>query len=265
MKSPLNLTLTGLSVLLSTFAIASADVAVDRSKETTVAPGATTTEEKTTVAVVPDASMNKREGKIDRMDPETRQLMLRTKLAKEPIGFTFNAATKVIDLDGKPVEPNLLKPEVPVELSYVEDGNNLIATTVVVQRIQVPLPGGGTTLTNQETRKPGGKVIEQGVKTTTTVTSGAMQTLDGKFLTVKVEGAERPARYLVTDSTRWVDATGAPLQISTVKPGYGVRVSYSKQRDALLADEVTVIVPGADPAPAGGAPVPAPGAPVTPR
>ena len=110
------------------------------------APSVTETTETTRKAVLPDPSLTKMEGKIHLMDPETKQLLLRTKLGKAPIGLTCNASTRFIDLDGKPVDVALLKPETPVEVNFAENGNELIAAKVVVQRIQVPLPGGAETV-----------------------------------------------------------------------------------------------------------------------
>lgn len=213
-------------------------------------PATSVTEETTTrTAVLPDPSLTKREGKIDRIDAETNQLMLRTKLGKEPIGFTVNSATKFIDLDGKPVDPVLLKPEVPVELNFAEDGNKLIATRVIVQRVQVPVPGAGMTLSNRETLKPGGKVVEETSKqtTTTTINSGALQTLDDAFITLKESGVEAPVRYQISKTTVWVNAAGEPTKAGVIKPGHPVKVTFSKNGDVLVAEQIAILEP---PAPA---------------
>lgn len=215
-------------------------------------PATSVTEETTTrTAVLPDPALTKREGKIDRIDAETNQLMLRTKLGKEPIGFTVNSATKIIDLDGKPVDPVLLKPEVPVELDFAEDGNKLIATRVIVQRVQVPVPGAGMTLSNRETLKPGGKVVAETSRqtTTTTINTGALQKLDDGFITIKESGVETPVRYQVSKSTAWVNAVGEPTTPGVIKAGHPIKVTFSKNGDVLVAEQIAILEPAA-PAPA---------------
>lgn len=211
-------------------------------------PATAVTEETTTrTAVLPDPSLTKREGKIDRIDAETNQLMLRTKLGKEPIGFTVNSATKFIDLDGKPVDRMLLKPEVPVELDFAEDGNKLIATRVIVQRVQVPVPGAGMTLSNRETLKPGGKVVAETSKQTTitTINTGALQTLDDGFITIKESGVEAPVRYQISKTTAWVNAAGEPTAAGVIKSGHPVKVTFSKNGDVLVAEQIVVLEPAA--------------------
>ena len=213
------------------------------------APSTTVTEERTTIAVLPDPNLDKIEGKIQRMDKETNQLMLRTKNGKEPIPYNWNSATKYVDLDGKPVNPALLIAEVPVEVRYVQDASTLIASTVIVQRVQAPLPGGGTTLTTRETLKPGGKVVEETVKITAVTNSGTIRNLEPGFLTLMGEGEAHPQRYQYSETTTWVNNKGEPVPVAMLKAGYPVKVSYSKRGDVLFADQVVVLPPAATPVP----------------
>ena len=207
------------------------------------------TEERTTIAVLPDPNLDKIEGKIQRMDAETKQLMLRTKHGKEPIPYNCIAATRYIDLDGKPVNPALLIGEVPVEVRYVQNGSELIASTVVVQRIQAPLPGGGVTLTTRETLKAGGKVVEETVKKTSVTTSGTLRTFEPGILTLTAEGEAPAQRYQYSENTIWVNAKGEPVPVSAIKAGYPLRISYSKRGEALFADQVIVLMPSSVPTP----------------
>ena len=214
------------------------------------APSTTVIEETTRVAVLPDPALDKLEGKIDRIDGEKKQLMLRTKQGKEPLAYHCNAATKYVDLDGIPVNPVLLIPETPVEVRFVEDRNELIASTVVVQRIQVPLPGGGVTLSTRETLKPGGKVVAESIKKTTIVTgSGTISKVEPGFFTLTPGGEAHPQRYQYSETTTWVNAAGEPVPVTILKAGYPVKVSYTPHGDTLFADEVVVMVPPASPAP----------------
>ncbi len=212
-----------------------------------VPPSTTVTEERTTTAV---RAIDKIEGKIQRMEAEKNQLMLRTKHGKAPIPYNIVQATKFVDLDGKPVDPALLIPEVPVEVYYVPDASELVASKVIVQRYQAPLPGGGVTLTARETLKAGGKVIEETVKTTTLTQSGTIGTVKDGILTVLAQGDVPAVRYQYSETTLWVNAKGEPVPVALLKPGSRVKVSYTKSGEEAMAGQVTVLPPQADPVPA---------------
>ena len=206
------------------------------------------TEERTTTAVFPDPNLDKLEGKVVRIDGEKKQLLLRTKNGKEPIPYNVNLATKFVDLDGMPVDPALIIAEVPVEVRYVENGPDLMASTVVVQRYQAPVPGGGVTLTTRETLKAGGKVIGETLKTTTTTAtrSGTLGTMENGVFTVVGEAGSAPQRYQYSETTQWTNASGEPLPAATIKPGYVVKVSYSQRGDGVFAERIVVLPPGGD-------------------
>lgn len=222
------------------------------------ASATTVTEERTTTVAFPDPNLDKLEGKVVRIDGETRQLLLRTKNGKEPIPYNVNTATRFVDLDGLPVNPSLIIAEVPVEVRYVEKGPELVASTVIVQRYQAPVPGGGVTLTTRETLKAGGKVIEETTTRTTTATTrvGTMATMENGILTVTGEAGSAPQRYQYSETTQWVNANGEPLPPATIKPGYSVRVNYSQRGDAVFADRIIVTPAGSAPAGAGSIPAP---------
>lgn len=216
----------------------------------------TVTEERTTTVVYPDPTLDKLEGKVVRIDGEKKQLLLRTKNANAPIPYTVNLATKFVDLDGLPVDPALIIAEVPVEVRYVENGPELMASSVIVQRYQAPVPGGGVTLTTRETLKAGGKVVEDRVKTTATSRTGTLGSMENGILTVVGDATSAPQRYQYSKTTQWVNAIGEPLPIATINPGYTVTVTYSQRGDAVFADRIVVQPPDGTAAP-GGVRVPA--------
>ena len=245
----------------------------------TASATARVTEEKTTTVAFPDPNLDKIEGKVVRIDGETKQLLLRTKNGKEPIPYGVNAATRFVDLDGLPVNPALIIAEVPVEVRYVEKGPDLVASTVIVQRYQTPVPGGGVNLTTRETLKAGGKVVEETTKTTTetartsttstaTSRSGTMTTMENGVLTIIETPGSPPQRYQYSETTQWVNANGEPLPAAMIKPGYAVKVLHSQRGGAVFADRIIVTpagsssngsgapatsVPGASPNAASGA------------
>lgn len=241
---------------LSTSALA--DIRTDKTTDTTVTPSGSTTQETTRTAVLPDPTLDRREGKIARFDIEAKEIHISTALSKGPIAFSVNPSTRFIDLDGRPVSRSLLKIETPVEIKFAEDGNTLIASTVVVQRVQVPLPGGGVTLTTRETLKPGGKVIEESSRTTTIVHTGTVTTFDPGVLAVQVEGTAKPVTYQHSKTTTWVNSAGQPVAPDIIKSGLPVKVQYSQRGDILVADQVIVMVPEANATPAVPQPQPAP-------
>ena len=241
----------------------------------TASASARVTEEKTTTVAFPDPNLDKLEGKVVRIDGETKQLLLRTKNGKEPIPYGVNAATRFVDLDGLPVNPSLIIAEVPVEVRYVEKGPDLIASTVIVQRYQTPVPGGGVNLTTRETLKAGGKVVEETTKTTTetartgttsTTRSGTMATMENGVLTVIETPGSTPLRYQYSETTQWVNANGEPLPAAMIKPGYAVKVIYSQRGGAVFADRIVVTPAGSSSTGGGALPAPssAPGALLTP-
>lgn len=251
MKLPIHLALPALvSLFAANVSLAQTPPAAVPVPVPVAPPGTVIEEETTRIAAVADPSLDRREGKVATVDAETKKLMLRTKLAKEPIGFSYNSATKYIDLDGKPFDPSLLKPEVPVTVDFVENGNELVASTILVQRVQAVLPGGGVTLTMRETRKPGGVMLEESQKTTTIVHSGTVRTFDPEYLIVQEEGQAHPVRYQYSKTTTWVNEAGEPVAADLVKAGLPVRVKHSRRGDAFFADQVVIVTATPAPAPA---------------
>lgn len=249
MKAPSHPTRIPLSLAASVAIFAatgvlSAQVTLTEKKaETRTSPGGSvqTSETRTTESVLPRPGFTLIEGTVTRMDGATNKLMVRTKKSQEPIGFVVNSATKLTDLDGKPVAAPLLVSGVPVRLYYAEDHNTLVAADLQVQRIQVPLPDGTTTFTTRETLKPGGKTVAETSTLRTTTVNGTLTTLDSGRISVTVPGAPSPVVYLSDPSTVVLDAAGQPVAVSTLAPGTPLSVAYVKDGDRLLAREVSVV------------------------
>lgn len=245
------------AALLAAAGLASAQV-TQTEKKTEVRTGGIvqTSETKTTEAVLPQADLTTVEGTITRL--EDGKILIRTKKAEQPIGFVLNPATKLVDLDGKPVAVPLLVSGVPVKLHYAEDHNTLVAANLQVQRVQVPLPDGTTTLTTRETLKPGGKIVQETSTTRTTIINGVLTTSETGRISVAVPGETNPVIYAADSTTVVLDAAGKPVAVDAIAPGTPLSIGYIKDaNNRLIAREVTVVkaAPVAVPA---GVPIPVP-------
>lgn len=59
-------------------------------------------------------------------------------------------------------------------------------------------------------------------------------------IVVRSETSSSPMRYSSTKSTTYVDETGAPVSVETVKSGLPVTVYYTREGDRMVADKVMV-------------------------
>ncbi len=78
-------------------------------------------------------------------------------------------------------------------------------------------------------------------ETTTTVTSaGTISEFGPETIIVRSETSPEPLRYIYSKTTTYVDETGAPVSIETVKSGLPVTVFYTKVGDKMMASKVIV-------------------------
>lgn len=80
------------------------------------------------------------------------------------------------------------------------------------------------------------------VETTTTTTNagGVISEFGSDIIVLKTETAPEPIRYTYTTKTVYVDETGAPVTMTTVKSGLPVTVYYTKVGDKMVASKVVV-------------------------
>ena len=76
--------------------------------------------------------------------------------------------------------------------------------------------------------------------TTTTTTVGTISEFGPETIIIRSETAPEPIRYSYTKTTTYVDETGAPVSIETVKSGLPVTVYYIKVGDKMVASKVIV-------------------------
>ncbi len=84
-------------------------------------------------------------------------------------------------------------------------------------------------------------VISDGQTTQTTTTSmGTVSAFTPQMITIKTETSAAPVQYTYSKTTTYVDETGAPVSMETVKSGLPVTVYYVKQGDVMVASKVVV-------------------------
>jgi len=75
---------------------------------------------------------------------------------------------------------------------------------------------------------------------TTTETVGTVSEVSPDTIIVKSETNSSPMRYSYTKSTTYVDETGAPVSMETVKSGLPVTVYYTRDGERMIAEKVVV-------------------------
>ena len=76
--------------------------------------------------------------------------------------------------------------------------------------------------------------------TTTTTSAGTISEFGPERIIIRSESSPEPVRYSYSKTTTYVDETGAPVSIETVKSGLPVTVYYVKVGDRMVASKVVV-------------------------
>jgi hypothetical protein len=96
-------------------------------------------------------------GTITEFNPDT--IVIRSETEPQPIRYAYRKTTTYVDEAGNPVSLEVVKSGVPVTVQYVREGDQLIASKVIVRRrVVVPVV-------------PVASVIEEKKTTTTTTTT----------------------------------------------------------------------------------------------
>jgi hypothetical protein len=83
-------------------------------------------------------------------------------------------------------------------------------------------------------------VAQTVVKETTTTSMGTISEFSPETIVIRSETSPQPLRYTYSKTTTYVDETGAPVSIETVKSGLPVTVYYTGTGDKLVATKVIV-------------------------
>ena len=85
-----------------------------------------------------------------------------------------------------------------------------------------------------------GQIASAQTTVTTTTSAGTISEFSPDTIVVRSETSPAPLRYHYSKSTTYVDETGAPVSIETVKSGLPVTVHYIKEGDRMIANKVIV-------------------------
>jgi len=77
-------------------------------------------------------------------------------------------------------------------------------------------------------------------ETVTTETVGTISNISPDTIVIRTETSSSPIDYSYTKTTTYVDETGAPVSIETVKSGVPVTVYYTREGDRMIANKVVV-------------------------
>jgi len=75
---------------------------------------------------------------------------------------------------------------------------------------------------------------------TTTESAGTISDMGPDTIVVRSETSSSPTNYTSTKSTTYVDDTGAPVSVETVRSGLPVTVYYTREGDRMVANKVVV-------------------------
>jgi hypothetical protein len=82
--------------------------------------------------------------------------------------------------------------------------------------------------------------VKETTTTTTTTSSGTISQFGPGTIVVKTTTSSDPVSYSYTKTTTYVDETGKPISIETVKAGLPVTVYYDQAGNKMVATKVVV-------------------------
>jgi maltose-binding protein MalE len=88
---------------------------------------------------------------------------------------------------------------------------------------------------------PCGLFAEQETETVTkTETVGTISEVSPDTIVIQTQTSKSPLEYIYTKTTTYVDETGTPVTIETVKSGQPVTIYYSLEDGRMIANKVVV-------------------------
>jgi len=77
-------------------------------------------------------------GTISEFSPEA--IVIKTETSPEPIRYTYTKTTTYVDENGAPVSMATVKSGLPVTVFYVKDGDQMVASKVIVRKVVAEVP-----------------------------------------------------------------------------------------------------------------------------
>ena len=101
-------------------------LAQDTSTTTTTAAGGTSVSTST-------STMNGM-GTITALTPGSDSITFRTQTSSAPVQYYYTPQTTVVDSEGSPVQISMLRPDMPVHFTYVNEGNRMVVQRVTLEK-----------------------------------------------------------------------------------------------------------------------------------
>lgn len=175
------------------------------------------------------------EGTISEFGPQA--IVIKTALGTEPVRYISSETTNYVDENGIPVSLATVTSGLPVTVYYTKVGDTLIASKIMVKKsAAVPL----TMITPATVVATPTTVAATTIETTTTTSAGTITDFGTGRMIIKTETSPALLNYLYSETTTYVDESGVPVAIETVKSGLPVTVYYTKVGDTLTATKVVV-------------------------
>ena len=163
-------------------------------------------------------------GTVREFTPNT--FTVATTTSPAPVRYTYSKSTTYVDENGNPVSVETVRSGLPVTVYYDRDGDQMMATKVVVRKNVDTSPDG---MTSSQTT------------TTTTSSQGLVSSFTpDSAIAIKSDSSPAPVNYTFTKTTTYVDQNGNPVSVDTVKSGMPVTVYYDRNGDQMVANRVVV-------------------------
>jgi hypothetical protein len=163
------------------------------------------------------------EGTVSEFGPQG--LIIKTAAGSQPVRYISNDTTNYVDENGNAVSAKLVTSGLPVTVYYTKVGDTLIASKIMVRT-------GGVA--------PAITVSPSVTTQTATMSMGTISEFGPQRIILRTESSPQPLPYTYTKTTTYVDESGAPVSIETVKSGLPVTVYYTQVGDTLVANKVIV-------------------------
>jgi hypothetical protein len=87
---------------------------------------------------------------------------------------------------------------------------------------------------------PDGSVIQKSTTTSTTSSQGLVNSFTPDSMVITSDTSSTPTTYAFTKTTTYVDESGNPVSVETVKSGVPVTIYYDRDGDRMVATRVVV-------------------------
>ncbi len=172
------------------------------------------------------------EGTVSEFGPQG--LIIKTVAGSQPVRYISTDTTNYVDENGNAVSARLVTSGLPVTVYYTKVGDTLIASKIMVKTGVVAPIATVAPVVTVATVSP--------VQTTqtTTMSMGTISEFGPQRIILRTESSPEPLPYTYSKTTTYVDESGAPVSIETVKSGLPVTVYYTKVGDTFMANKVIV-------------------------